>query len=248
MFLDTSKMVRYVHGSEDSTDVDVLYIVDELPEFHECKSFCDMNEESENRNIAVIKDGVISECYKGSPDELNNALLDTYSKHEQKYDLLITRTVPRVKPVKYARAVRILLSHLSRSQFRTEIKAALHSSWSERLRVLGSVVQLSEIEFSTLKHVKNEADVKKVIAFQIGQVRGLLNDIELYTKREISDTFPELEDFLYRKSDSDINVLDKQLKLMVTFLTELNTEDLPGNRVHFKDDNITIDLKNESIV
>jgi hypothetical protein len=241
-------MVRYVHCSEDSTDIDVLYIIDELPDFQTCKNFCDMNPDGENRNLAVIRDGVITECYKGSPDELNNALIDTYTKHEQKENLLITKRVPRIKPVKYARAVRIILSHLSRSQYRPEIKAALHGSWSERLRVLGSTVDLNKIDFSALRHVKNEADVKKVIAFQIGQVRGLINDIELYTKREISDTFPELEEFLYRKPDSDINILDKQLKLMATLLSELDTEDLPDNTVLFKDENLMIDLKNESIV
>lgn len=32
-------------------------------------------------------------CYKGTPDELNNALLETYSLHKQEYPLLITRKV-----------------------------------------------------------------------------------------------------------------------------------------------------------
>ena len=30
----------YIYGSSDSTDVDIAYIVDELPSLSECKHFC----------------------------------------------------------------------------------------------------------------------------------------------------------------------------------------------------------------
>jgi len=240
-------IARYIHGSEDSTDLDVVYITDILPEFQKCKSFCDKNPDGENRNLAVITDGAISSCYKGSPDELNNSLLETYSLHEQTDELLVTHKVPRIKPVKYARAIRIILSHLSRSKYRSEIKAALRGFWTERLNTLNSIY-LPSIDFSELKRTGSPADIKKIIAFQIAQVIGLLSDLEFYTKSKMSETYPVLKQFLYREEDSDINQLDNYLKWMATLLFELDTEDLPGNKVLFKAENMIIDLKNESIV
>lgn len=81
-------LARYIHGSEDSTDLDVLYIVDELPDKAECKRFCSA-EPSENRNVATVSDGVITSVYKGTVDELNNALLITYHLDSQTDELLI---------------------------------------------------------------------------------------------------------------------------------------------------------------
>ena len=51
-------LARYVHGSEDSLDTDVIYIVDELPPLNECAEFCNSND-AENRNLAIVRDGVV---------------------------------------------------------------------------------------------------------------------------------------------------------------------------------------------
>lgn len=72
-------LARYIHGSEDSTDLDVWYIIDRIPEIRECKLFCN-DDLSENRNVAIVENVIISWCYKGLADEFNNALLATYSK------------------------------------------------------------------------------------------------------------------------------------------------------------------------
>lgn len=37
----TTDTIRYVHGSEDSVDIDVVYVFDKLPDVSTCKSFCD---------------------------------------------------------------------------------------------------------------------------------------------------------------------------------------------------------------
>ena len=110
-------LARYIHGSGDSTDTDVVYVVDALPDKAECKRFCSESP-VENRNLITIKDDVVSEVYKGTADEVNNALLATYSLHEQSYPLLVTRAVERIVPLKYVRGIRIILSHLTRSQYR----------------------------------------------------------------------------------------------------------------------------------
>lgn len=76
-------LYRYIHGSEDSTDVDVVYVVDEIPSLSEAKAFCSPDDKKENRNLIVVKDGIVTDCYKGTVDEINNSLLNTYYKHEQ---------------------------------------------------------------------------------------------------------------------------------------------------------------------
>ena len=45
-------LIRYVHGSEDSLDVDVYYVFDEMPDFNACKQFC-CADKNENRNIII---------------------------------------------------------------------------------------------------------------------------------------------------------------------------------------------------
>ena len=203
-------LARYVHGSGDSTDTDVVYVVDVLPDKAECKRFCSESP-VENRNLITIKDGIVSEVYKGTADEVNNAIIATYSLHEQSYPLLITRAVERIVPLKYVRGIRIILSHLSRSQYREQIKNALRSGWSTRLETLSSI-DLKTIDFDTLnKHMSRE-DILKTIAFQVAQMDALTTGVEIYTKARAADVYPELEQFLYRNPDSNIEVLQEKVR------------------------------------
>lgn len=219
-------LAKYIHGSEDSTDVDVVYVVDELLDKNECKRFCSADP-NENRNLITVKDGVVSAVYKGTVDEVNNALLSTYGLHEQSSPLLIKHHVERIPPLKYVRGVRIILSHLSRSQYRERIKKALRSDWRERLNTLLDI-DITQIDFSTLNKNMSREDILKTIAFQIAQMRGFtqadaiqekpVEQIEIYTKRHAADLYPELEPFLYRDEQSDINVLKKALDDVISQL------------------------------
>lgn len=217
---------KYIHGSADSTDIDVVYVIDALPDAAECKKFC--SEKDENRNLMTVADGIVTACYKGTPDELNNSLMRTYSLHEQTSPLIVTREVERIVPIKIVRAMRIILSHLSRSQFRPEIKEALRGSWRLRMRVLLTIIsRMEEIDFSVLNKNMTDEDIKKVIAFQTGQTLALLNGRELYTKREIADEYPELEPFLYRKPDADMWDLKMAVNDLYSHLwaTEVSSND-----------------------
>mgnify|MGYP006333953931 FL=1 len=195
-------IARYIHGSEDSTDLDVIYVVDELPSLQECKTFC--SDKEENRNLIIVENGIVTSVYKGTPDEVNNALLDTYKLHEQEYPLLVERKVERDVHIKAIRAVRGILSHLSRSMFRPEIKNALRGSWSVRIETLRLIHDhFDEIDFYTLQNNMSAEDIKKLIAFQVGQVLALIDDVELYTKSEIADYLEGLKPYLYRNSEND---------------------------------------------
>ncbi len=202
---------NYIYGSEDSTDVDIAYIVDELPSLQECKKFCSADK-NENRNLITINNGIITNCYKGTVDELNNAILDTYKLHEQNTELLINRKVGRDIPLKLIRAIRAMLSHLSRSQYRKEIKLALRSNWYKRLDVLLSI-NLEYIDFDKLNNNMSREDILKLFAFQIGQCMGLIYARkELYTKNDVitwigSNLGYCLDDYLKRKYTS-LNILN----------------------------------------
>ena len=247
----TMKIIaKYIHGSEDSHDIDVCYVVEEQPSFQEAKAFCDADL-TENRNIITIKDGIVIGCYKGTVDEINNSLLDTYGLHPQEFPLLVTHRVERNKPLKYIRAIRIMLSHLSRSQYRPEIKSALRGTWKQRLDTLDNI-DLSTIDFSALNKNLKDVDVLKVFAFQIGQCMLLSRDIEVYTKKTIADNLSALRPFLYRQPAKDITILDHALHFLINHIREdYMTRDLVvdgNNYVWFIDENKKFDLKTEKEV
>jgi hypothetical protein len=238
-------IARYIHGSEDSTDLDVIYVVDELPSLQECKTFC--SDKEENRNLITVENGIVTSVYKGTQDEVNNALLDTYKLHEQEYPLLVERKVERDVHIKAIRAVRGILSHLSKSMFRPEIKNALRGSWSVRIETLQMIYDhFDEIDFDSLQNNMSGDDVKKLIAFQIGQVLALTDFVELYTKSEIASYFTDLKPYLYRNSTDNEN-LKEYLFLFIHCLTKNNmfdyTED--GTEVTFGFSYGTYDVKIE---
>ncbi len=179
---------RFVFGSHDSRDRDALYSVDALPDREVAKRWC--SSAHENRNLIVIEDGVIRECFKGNADETHNALLRTYSLHPQAHPLPLTRALPRLVPLKAVRAVRITLSHLSRTARRAEIKAALRSLDQQRRVALLAELDLGALEAS--------ADAWKTIAFQLAQLLALIDGRELYTKAEVSAFAPQLASLLAR--------------------------------------------------
>ena len=220
-------IARYIHGSEDSTDLDVIYVVDELPSLQECKTFC--SDKEENRNLITVENGIVTSVYKGTPDEVNNALLDTYKLHEQEYPLLVERKVERDVHIKAIRAVRGILSHLSKSMLRPEIKNALRGSWSVRIETLQMIYDhFDEIDFDSLQNNMSGDDVKKLIAFQIGQVLALTDFAELYTKSEIASYFTDLKQYLYRNSTDNEN-LKEYLFLFIHSLTKNNMFDYTEN-------------------
>jgi len=191
-------MIYYTHGSSDSIDRDLYYVFNEMPIFNDCVRFC-KETPSENRNIITINDGVVTNCFKGTIDEVNNGLFYTYQLHQQEYPLLVTRLVERDVLIKSVRVVRCLFSHCSRTQYRDEVKKALNSpSWNYKIKVLQSIdfTQISDFGKNGTRE-----DVLKIFAFQLGQILALFNGSELYTKNDIARQFPFYK-FLYRQPNN----------------------------------------------
>lgn len=184
---------RLIFGSEDSLDLDVVYLVDAIPDIQSARRLC--RSDTENRNLVVVEDGVVVDCFKGSPDETHNALLRTHALHPQAHPLPLSAPLPRIVPLKAVRAVRITLSLLSRTPARARIKAALTSfDQQRRLDVL------RQLDFTALPL---SADVAKSIAFQLGQLRALIDGDEHYTKSAVAAALPDLAPLLARDPGAD---------------------------------------------
>lgn len=239
---EKSRLIRYVHGSEDSTDTDVIYVFEELPSISECKRFCDGNK-SENGNIIVVKDGEVACAYKGSVDEVNNSLLHTYPLHEQQYPLIITHPVKRDVILKDIRVVRKILSELSRSRHRVEIKKALRGDWKQRLDTLRGIDYTALDYSSELKNLTKK-DFFKTIAFQMGQAIALHEGKELYTKGEIAKYFPELEKCLKRENE-DACVIQALVNRFVDKLSTVTVVTQQNNLALFPEYNAIYDLNTE---
>ncbi|KAH3746197.1 2'-5' RNA ligase [Pelomyxa schiedti] len=196
---------RIVHGSEDSVDLDVVYIVANMPSVAQCHAFCNAGASSspvENRNIATVSNGVISKCLKGLPDELNNAIRRTFKLHVENNSLVcpILRNTGRDINGKARVSLQSILGLLihntdaeTRAVIESAVKSALHSQDIQSMA--------NALKTITLQAVIPVLGVeeRKRIAFQVGQLLALIQNVELYTKKEISDYFPETRPLLYRK-------------------------------------------------
>jgi hypothetical protein len=236
-------MIRYIHGSHDSLDIDVFYVFDKLPSYKECYDFCSNKEE--NRNIIVIKDGFVVDCFKGTVDEIQNSLLSTYHLHKQDFDLIINSKVKRNIPLKIIRVIRCILSYFSRTVFKEQVKKALKStSLKEKINII------KILDFDIVNEFgKNgsKEDIYKTISFQIGQVLGLLNGKEFYTKQDVSNEYKELEKYLYRNKNSDIKDLKKYISLFIEEIEKINYIEF-NDIVYFVDYDKKFNLKNEKEV
>lgn len=235
-------LARYVHGSPDSRDLDVVYIVDEMPPLGECPAFCSADP-MENRNLAVIRDGVIVECFKGFPDEVNNALRATYALHEQHDPLLIRRSVDRDLPVKCLSVLRKLLMELRHTSFRPAARAALKGNYTERL-ALARKADLRRLEWQIPQEEQTER--RKAMAFQIGQALALRAGTELYTKQAISDYMPALRPYLCRQT-CPMDALEAAKSEFIDALTDMGIEDCGNRTVRIGDRRVWLPGKEHTI-
>ncbi|MDI9312227.1 MAG: hypothetical protein QM535_18605 [Limnohabitans sp.] len=201
-------------GSLDSQDLDVVFFVDSMPEtiqqkLNLSKEYSEILQDefiskTINANLAVLENGVIKQVYKGTADELNNALYHTYSFHKQDFENQIQRLLPRDIDLKFLRSSRMILSFLSKTKYRASIKDALRNNLHHKIQVL------KEIDLATITDfgkTQNAIDIFKSIAFQIGQSVALHNGDEYYTKSQIAESFPELRSYLAREINSDLSKL-----------------------------------------
>lgn len=187
------------HGSEDSLDIDVYFLVDQLGTLNEAKKLCDdlSHKHAVNGNLIVVKDGQVVDVYKGTVDEVNNSILATYHLHEQIHPIPVNKKVERDICLKWLRVIRGILSHCSRTEYRATVKAALRAE-----NVADKLKAILEIDFSKIDDFGKEkaAEVHKFVCFQVAQYLGLLEGVEIYTKSQAKKYLAnaDVSKFLYR--------------------------------------------------
>jgi hypothetical protein len=142
-----------VFGSENSLDLDVCFFVETLSSINDNHRAVEQLIETEafktlktiNANLAIVKEGIIVACFKGIPDELNNALYKTYQLHKQKHEPKIQRLVVRDLELRIDRCARSLVSYFTRTVLRQDAKAALKGRLQDKL------LFLELLEFSDFK-------------------------------------------------------------------------------------------------
>lgn len=226
-----------IFGSKSSKDYDVLVFVDELRSIDDNHSLIkDLNKflsltlpsKPINCNLGILKDGILVNVFKGTYDEVNNSLYQTYDLHKE-YQVYENRIVmqyhrfdDQFKHLKLKRCYRFLLSFYSRTMLRNEIKEALRGNFKVRLDVLKKIDFRIHTEFPGKKDAV--VDIYKVIAFQLAQTIGLFQGLEIYTKEDAAKYFPELEVFLLRQ-EHNINDLYK-LDVLLLELLEIGEREI----------------------
>jgi hypothetical protein len=188
-----------------------MVILNEVPPTRDvCKNMCleydrllKLDGVDANHNLCTVKEGMVDWVYKGTIDEVNNSMLDTFELHNQyDYGNAITKRMDRDIHLKAVRGLRIILSFFSRGECRKEVKAALKGGINDKIECLEMLIPRILTSYHLNKGVLTEIEAYKTIAFQIGQVYGLYTDIELYTKQDIARWFPCLAPYLKREEVS----------------------------------------------
>ncbi len=209
-----------IFGSKTSQDIDVIVFVDTIIDnpyyaLEECKVYDKKiaeflkTDKKVNSNLAIVENGIIKKVLKGTEDEVNNSLIRTYDLHEQYFPNHIRAFIQRDIDLKILRTGRVLLSLISRTEYRPIVKLALQKDFKERVEAL---YQCDITKFQSKSLINKNVswdDFIKVYAFQIGQTLGLLDGLELYTKEEIIDAYPELKPYILRDVDYKLDTLEK---------------------------------------
>jgi hypothetical protein len=208
-------------GSGDSKDLDMIFFMDKMPPTiaeaaAKCAALSELHQTSFptskiiNCNLAIVQNGILIDSFKGNLDELNNSLLLTYDLHVQAHPNHITKQFVRDVDLKFLRASRSILSHLTKTQHRIIVKNALKGDIHLKYNVLQKI-DLNDLDWSNAK--LDIVEIKKALAFQIGQTLALWNGQEIYTKKEIGLAFPSLKPYLDRQPKTDFKDLQNALIL-----------------------------------
>ncbi|WP_157560128.1 hypothetical protein U8527_19900 [Kordia algicida OT-1] len=208
-----------IFGSKSSEDLDVCFFVNSLDHIRGNHDVVKLYTEQMdfqtskpiNGNLAILKNGVVVENFKGSADELNNALFTTYDLHDQEFKNHIKKLVSRDVESRIVRCARSLVASFTRTNLRKQSKTALRSDVATQLDFLAQIQLKNYTDFG--KH-GSVIEIYKSMAFQLGMTLALLKGIEVYTKEGIIEIFPELENYLMRKEENS-EALQKHLQLFI---------------------------------
>lgn len=207
--IDNFPYQYFQYGSKSSTDIDVIIVLPkaEMPATQEERKRKLKQLKTDflldwNAIFAVIEDGILVDTIytKSWIDSLNNAFYHTHKHHEQFFEIPVTKTVKRNKTLAIYKAVRTILTMLTRTHLRSQIRPIIRGIHPFQLKLdVLKTIDFSEIETF---HQKNttDADIWKIIAFYLVQNELLITkNIEVYSKEKILKQVPAIADFILRK-------------------------------------------------
>ena len=245
----------YFYGSDDSTDVDVMIAIPQqlMPiHQHDRKALVSHFEKEVNLNwnatLIVIHNGYIADTIypKAWIDSLNNSLWQTYNLHQQAYPNPLKGEVNRNYLLAIYKAVRTVLTMLTRTHYRTIIKPYLKGihPFQKKLKAL------KQLDFKTISHFNqkntNNANAWKTIAFYMGQNISLIqDDVQIYTKKHFVNLYPDLRNFIYRNplTTQDIDMLNHYLKAWIKLIESWGNYNCQGSIMTCKHEKI--EMRNE---
>jgi hypothetical protein len=228
----------YRFGSEDSIDLDLLIehpdstgresdtgLILKITEKHS-------NLSNANINIIKIEDHTVIHSIpsKGSPDAVHNSLFYTYHFHHQKFDLPIKVPIKRNLLLAIVRCVRVILTSFKKAKknklYRETIRPILRNdSFSNWLKIC---LKLDFELFNTLS--MGEIDLKKKLVFHICQTISLINGIEIYTKKDLINHHPDVEDIINRiASTTSSQKIYEKTNLLLKQIENLEIKELTNN-------------------
>lgn len=182
-----------IFGSTNSQEYDILFHVPEIPHNKEmCKLVClaigemiELNDKVKRVTLCTIKDGIIIKTSEGLADEYNNNLYYTYSLHRQYAECLVDRPVVRAIHAKLEKVIGDILNILEKTQYRQKILPIDMDNFEEKYNLF------KELDLDNVSFGFNQLDgedyedsyalFKQAAAFEMIQIIGLYENIEIYT-------------------------------------------------------------------
>lgn len=249
----------YFFGSENSSDTDVLIEVDSIEEQHLNNDFIKKIKKEYSLdwdiNLIVIRDGKITDTIsrKGSPDNVNNSLFQTYKLHKQQFPNPITEMVERHHFLATFKCIRNILSFCSRTENRNIIKSVLKKEYynSSNPSFIDFVEVLKKIDFTKIESFNkkfSDEDIWKKISFYLGQTLSLIKENnEIYTKNQLVSNYPHLKPFIERNIKNIQKHLINELRdELIEVVNEYEVEFIGGRKLVWN--NEIIDIQFEKII
>ena len=231
--LDITGIYRY--GSNDSDDIDVFISLNRIPDFNDDDDSAMMDEIHETIDytlkysgtftnsgksidysfIHISDAGVVDWCEYDDLAECNNALFYTFAHHPYNNNVLYGRNPIKKKleqnvSFKIVKVVRTLLTFLSRTEYRKDVKHLLkHGTFKERLEFVLQVVSKNGLSnINSFEKKLDDVEIVKDIAFMFIQLYGLVHEVDVFCKRDACLRFPDLMPYIYKDSEASLEKLE----------------------------------------
>lgn len=222
--VDINYYARFQHGSPDSRDVDMVYIVpadSTFPLQTTLVNFC--KQATEDRNVIQLgleigtsSEWFVKKSFRGAPDEVNNAVWETHRKvpGDTPCTFEVQQKCARSVILRYVVAAKAVIIKMRRIE--SCRKACLDALWSWNFeRNLSAIHGACKASFDQI-----DKESAKYITFHFAQSYALSQGVESYSKKSLVGLLPQIRSIIYFEGESD-STIDAEQVLIIKNLEEL---------------------------